>query len=190
MSRCHCSARHPVRGRDRVGDRGVRDADVDVRRARRSVAGRDVEAAGRSPASRSSGHDLEAVGRAGASAIAAPMPRAAPVTSAVAPRPHSAVSCSPARPGVGLVVEALQQRHRLLRVGAGVGVPGLDAQLVVERLADHVEDRLLGRAHRALGVAQDLLRRPSRPRPSARRAGRPCVTRFHASAAGRRSARR
>src|SRR5687768_11968844 len=58
--------------------------------------------------------------------------------------------------GVGLVVEPLEQRHRLLGVGAGVGVPGLGAKLKVERLADHVEDRLLRRAHGALGVAQDL----------------------------------
>ena len=58
--------------------------------------------------------------------------------------------------GVGLLVERLQHRLRLLGVGAGVGVPGLGAELLVQRLADHVEDRLFGRAHRALRVTEDL----------------------------------
>ena len=57
---------------------------------------------------------------------------------------------------VELVVEALQERPGLVAIDAGVGVPSLDPQLIIQRLADHLEDRLLGRAHSALGVAQDL----------------------------------
>src|SRR5918995_4870830 len=58
--------------------------------------------------------------------------------------------------GVGLLVEALEHRLRLVGVGAGVGVPGLGPKLEVKGLSDHVEDRLLGRADGPLGVAQDL----------------------------------
>src|SRR5438445_8920349 len=50
-------------------------------------------------------------------------------------------------PLVGAVVEPLQQPERLLRIGAGVGVPRLDAQLRVEIGADDLLDRLLGAAH-------------------------------------------
>src|SRR6266542_4802251 len=59
---------------------------------------------------------------------------------------------------VHLVVELLQHRPGLLAVDAGVGVEGLGPELVVERLADDVEDRLLRGAHGPLGVPQDLPR--------------------------------
>src|SRR3954454_22653730 len=68
---------------------------------------------------------------------------------------------SGARPDPALVralVELLQAAERLVGVGAGVRVPRLDAQLRVEVLPDHLHDRLLRAAHRALRVAQDLAR--------------------------------
>jgi hypothetical protein len=60
--------------------------------------------------------------------------------------------------GVRLLIEAAEQLHRLVGIARGVGVPGLGAELLVERLADHVEDRLLRRADRPLRVPQDLAR--------------------------------
>ena len=66
--------------------------------------------------------------------------------------------------GVSRLRSSRQPRHRLLGVGAGVGVPGLGAKLEVERLADHVEDRLLGRAHRRAGSCAGSGGRPSRLR--------------------------
>src|SRR6476646_783804 len=59
-------------------------------------------------------------------------------------RRRDAGRVGPGATGVGLVVEALEQAERLGLVGARVRVPRLGAQLVVEVLADDVEDRLLG----------------------------------------------
>ena len=58
---------------------------------------------------------------------------------------------------IALLVEPPKQSARLLGIGAGVSVQGLDSKLVVEGPADHVENRLLGRANRDLAVPQDLL---------------------------------
>ena len=49
----------------------------------------------------------------------------------------------PPRPASRLLVEGAEQLHGLLGVRAGVGVPGLGPELLVERLADRVQDRLL-----------------------------------------------
>ena len=59
-------------------------------------------------------------------------------------------------PWVRLLVEPTEQLERLVGVRAAVCVPGLVAELLVEGLADGVEDRLLGGADGALGVPEDL----------------------------------
>ena len=141
---------HPVRGGERVGDRGVGHADVDLPEVRQLVPRHvDLEVAALVPVEGRHVHALGAkpLGDCGAD----PARRTGDQRSS-----HSSVSWVPARPASGLLVEAAEQLGRLLRIGAAVGVPCLVAELLVERLADRVEDGLLGRAHRALGVPEDL----------------------------------
>src|SRR5215217_4881662 len=52
--------------------------------------------------------------------------------------------------------EATQQYPSLMLIDAGVRIPPLYAQLIVQWLADDIEDRLLRRTQCPLRVAQDL----------------------------------
>ena len=186
MSRCHCSAVIRWAGAI-VSVIAAFETQTSISPRSGSSSRGEVELWSQ-PSSRSSVDDLEAVG-------AQPLGdrRADPARGAGDERaaPHSSVSCVAGAAGVGLLVEALEQRLRLLGVGAGVGVPGLGPQLVVERLADHVEDRLLRRAHGAPGELRRICRATSSASSISSLVrhdlGRPGCT---AARAGRRSARR